>query len=352
MTAYFFAYMMRYITFILSLLALIACNSEPQSQYSKLSGETMGTRYNITYASDGIANEQLKASVVQELETINQLMSTYIPDSEINRFNGLASDECFSFSDPTWLVLIAAKDIYHQTSGAFDITVDPLIQRWGFDATEYTEKVPSAEEVQKLLTSVSTEQLSFNFAEQCISKSNPQVTINLSAIAKGYAVDQLANIMEEFRITNYLVEIGGETKGEGVNIHGYPWRIAVEKPSEQLQQQQLLIIALSNTSIATSGDYRNYFEVEGKRFSHTIDPATGYPITHNLTSVSVIHPSNMYADAYATALSVMGSERAKQFAHDHQLPVFLVTKEEDHLVSYKNELFSTLVIDPNQPVTE
>lgn len=304
----------------------------------------MGTKYNITFASNDIPVEDLKSALTKELVTINQLMSTYIPDSEINQFNALTTTECFRFSDRTWIVLVAAKDIYHQTDGAFDITVDPLIQRWGFDAAEYDDKVPSETEIKTLQETVGTELLEFNFADQCISKTHPELTINLSAIAKGYAVDQLADIMEEFKIVNYLIEIGGETKGEGVNLHGYPWRIAVEKPSNSTAQQELLVIALDNTSIATSGDYRNYFEVAGKRFSHTIDPTTGFPIDHNLTSVSVIHPSNMYADAYATAMSVMGSEASLKFADQYQLPVLVIQRQNEELITLQNNLFEGFLI--------
>ena len=350
MTAFFYAFMTRLISLLSFILLLSACQSEPQ--YSKISGSTMGTTYNITFESQGIPLEQLQDSINKELDTINQLMSTYIPDSEINQFNALTTDQCFRFSDATWLVLVAAKDIYHQTNGAFDITVGPLIQRWGFDAAEYDDKVPSVAEVERLRQSVGTDKLEFDFAEQCLSKSVPELTINLSAIAKGYAVDQLTHIMEEYNATNYLVEIGGETKGQGVNVHALPWRIAVEKPASGIQQQGLLIVALSGTSIATSGDYRNYFEVDGQRFSHTIDPTSGYPVTHNLTSVSVIHPSNMYADAYATAFSVMGFEASKEFAQEYQLPIFLVTKQGDELTSYTNDLFQDLVLDPSQPAAE
>ncbi len=350
MTAFFYACMKLLFSTLLFALTLTACQQD--SQYTKLSGNTMGTTYNLTFESNDISVEQLKGAVTKELETINQLMSTYIPDSEINKFNALTSDQCFRFSDATWLVLVAAKDIYHQTNGAFDITVGPLIQRWGFDAAEYADKVPTGEEVITLRQSVGTEKLRFDYEGQCISKATPELTINLSAIAKGYAVDQIANIMEQFKISNYLVEIGGETKGQGINVHGYPWRIAIEKPGPSLHQQQMLIVSLADNSIATSGDYRNYFEVNGQRFSHTIDPATGYPITHNLTSVSVVHPSNMYADAYATAFSVMGFERTQDFAEQHQLPIFLVKNEDGTLTTYANGLLNKMIVDPNQPTIE
>ena len=345
MTAYFFAHMIRFITAFFLAFFLIACQQE--QQYTKISGSTMGTTYQVTFDSSEVAPKAIKNAISEELELINQLMSTYIPDSEINQFNRASATQCFSFSDRTWAVLIAARDIYHKTHGAFDITVGPLVQRWGFDAAEYETQVPTDAEVTALLENVGTDKLEFNFAEQCVTKSNSELTINLSAIAKGYAVDQLSNIMEDFGVKHYLVEIGGETKGVGLNLHGLPWRIAVEKPSSSTSpQQELLIIALDNTSIATSGDYRNYFEVDGKRFSHTIDPTTGYPITHQLTSVSVIHPSNMYADGYATAMSVMGSEKSLAFAEEYQLPILVIERSGDTLTVRENSLFEAFKVQP------
>lgn len=331
---------MRVLLPILFALLCISCSEQPQ--YSKITGNTMGTTYSVILQSDTVSPQDVYSDIEIELKDINQLMSTYIPDSEINRFNNLQNQSCFRFSSKTWEVLLAAKKVYEETDGAFDITLGPLISRWGFNAEEYKNKVPSNEEVQDLLAEVGTDKLKFDLANQCISKKHPAITINLSAIAKGYGVDRVAHIVEQHGIHNYLVEIGGETKAKGVNPSGSVWRVAIEKPVS-ISQQKMLVVGLQDSSIATSGDYRNYFEVDGQRFSHTIDPNTGFPITHNLTSVSVIHPQNMYADAYATALAVIGSEKALTFAEQRQLPVFLINHSEDELVTEQSSYLSDYI---------
>lgn len=332
---------MRLITLFLFSLVLLSCSDDPQ--YSKITGSTMGTTYSVIVKSDVASPQAIYQDIEVELKDINQLMSTYIPDSEINRFNQLQDASCFTFSDKTWEVLLAAKTVYEQSNGAFDITLGPLISRWGFDAEEYAEKVPSDNEVAELLAKVGTDKLHYNTEQQCLSKKHPDITINLSAIAKGYGVDQVAKVVEQHGVNNYLVEIGGETKAKGLNPGGSAWRIAVEKPAD-VKQQKMLIVGLTDTSIATSGDYRNYFEVDGKRFSHTIDAGTGYPVTHTLTSVSVIHRSNMYADAYATALTVMGSKKALIFAEQHQLPVLLIDHLGDELKTQQSSTFSSFIL--------
>ena len=329
---------------VITLLAFVCFACSEETEYSKISGSTMGTSYSVILDSSKVSPQAVYEDIEVELKDINQLMSTYIPDSEINRFNKLKDGSCYRFSDKTWEVLLASKKVYEETNGAFDITLGPLISRWGFNVEEYSEKVPSAEEVSNLLSEVGTDKLKFDLTNQCISKSLPQITINLSAIAKGYGVDRIATIVEQHGVTNYLVEIGGETKSKGVNPNGSAWRIAIERPVS-VTQQKMLVVGLENTSIATSGDYRNYFEVDGKRFSHTIDPNTGYPVEHTLTSVSVIHPQNMYADAYATALTVLGTEKAYSFAQNHKLPVFLVAHDGDSLESKQSTQFAPFILN-------
>ena len=216
---------MRIVSILLLAMFVAACSDEPE--YSKITGSTMGTTYSVILESSSVSPQEIYNDIEAELKDINQLMSTYIPDSEINRFNQLQSDSCFRFSDKTWQVLLAAKQVYNETDGAFDITLGPLISRWGFDAEEYDEKVPTNTEIQQLLSEVGTDKLNYDLANQCISKSLPQITINLSAIAKGYGVDRVATIVEEHGVTNYLVEIGGETKGKGVNPNNSIWRIAI-----------------------------------------------------------------------------------------------------------------------------
>ncbi|RDX35855.1 FAD:protein FMN transferase [Kangiella sp. HD9-110m-PIT-SAG07] len=330
--------------FLILTLTLLCFACSEDAQYNKITGNTMGTTYNVIVQTDNASPQDIYKDIEVELKDINQLMSTYIPDSEINRFNQLNNGSCFRFSAKTWEVLLAAKKVYDETGGAFDITLGPLISRWGFSAEEYQEKVPSQDEIDTLLQQVGTDKITYDIHNQCLSKNHPNVTINLSAIAKGYGVDRVAEVVEHHGIQNYLVEIGGETRAKGVNPSGSVWRVAVEKPVS-ITQQKMLVIGLKSTSIATSGDYRNYFEVNGQRFSHTIDPATGFPVTHELTSVSVIHPENMYADAYATALTVMGTEKAFSFAQQYDLPVFLISHDGSELSTQQTVQFEAFTLD-------
>ncbi len=333
---------MRLFTLVILLSICLSCTEE--AQYSKITGNTMGTTYSVIVKPGDASPQEIYQDIEVELKDINQLMSTYIPDSEINRFNKLQDGSCYRFSSKTWEVLLAARNIYEETRGAFDITLGPLISRWGFNAEEYKEKVPSSKEVSQLMTEVGTDKLTYDIHNQCIQKEHPGITINLSAIAKGYGVDRVANIVEQHGVEDYLVEIGGETKTKGKNPSGSVWRVAVEKPVS-ISQQKMLVVGLKDSSIATSGDYRNYFEIDGQRFSHTIDPNTGYPVTHNLTSVSVIHPQNMYADAYATALTVMGAEAALSFAKTHQLAVFLISQDGSELSTQQTKEFQQVTLD-------
>ena len=333
---------MRLLTLLILVSLCLSCAEE--AHYNKITGNTMGTTYSVIVKSGTASPQEIYQDIEVELKDINQLMSTYIPDSEINRFNQLQDNSCFRFSSKTWEVLLAAQAIYEETDGAFDITLGPLISRWGFNAEEYEEKVPSSEEVSKLMAEVGTDKLTYDIHNQCIHKNHPGITINLSAIAKGYGVDQVADIVEKHGVENYLVEIGGETKTKGKNPSGSVWRVAVEKPVS-VTQQKMLVVGLKDSSIATSGDYRNYFEVNGQRFSHTIDPKTGYPVTHKLTSVSVIHPQNMYADAYATALTVMGTEDALSFAESHKLAAFLISQNGSELSTKSTQEFRQFTLD-------
>ncbi|MRX27773.1 FAD:protein FMN transferase [Kangiella sp. HZ709] len=314
-----------------------------QADYKKIIGSTMGTSYSIIAKVTDQDIQLIHQTIEAELEDINQLMSTYVPNSEINQFNNLKEDSCFKFSEKTWQVLLASKQIYEETEGAFDITLGPLISRWGFSAEEYQQQVPNEAEIKALLAVVGTDKLDFNTQAQCVTKSIPSMSINLSAIAKGYAVDQLAKILEENNIQDYLVEIGGEVKAKGLKQNRLNWKIAVEKPSNNVNRNQSVVVNLFNISIATSGDYRNYYEVDGKRFSHTIDPTSGFPVKHNLTSISVLHPSNMYADAYATALNVLGQEKAYAFAEQHNLAIYTITQQSDTPKTRSNNRFDAYI---------
>lgn len=293
----------------------------------------MGTSYQITIAMDSDKKEALQSSIDKKLAQINQLMSTYIEDSELSVFNQTKTKNCLELSEETIYVIKSANEVSKKTAGKFDITLAPLIEIWGFDKKQTNNKIPEQKAIQKLLSQIGYQKIQIQ--SHCIAKQNPSLSVNLSAIAKGYAVDQIAEIISRNGYSNYLVEIGGEIANSGVNARGLPWRIAIESAATDKRSLQRSI-SPKGMGIATSGDYRNYFEKDGQRFSHTIDPTTGYPINHRLASVTVLHKETMLADAFATAMMVMGPEASLKFANKNQLAIFMLVKNGDTF----NEVYS------------
>jgi thiamine biosynthesis lipoprotein len=304
-------------------LFMAACQSE--TSYIHLNGFTMGTSYQITLQTDKKTAADIQQQIDSELLNINQLMSTYIDDSELSLFNQSNALDCQPLSEQTYYVIQNAIAVSKKTQGKFDVTLGPLILEWGFDKKQTNDRVPSQQAIDQLLQQIGFDKI--KLGDHCIQKQLPDLSINLSAIAKGYGVDQIAKLLRDHQIEDYLVEIGGETASKGINPKSTPWRLAVEAPIEQKRQIQQVFSPLG-LGVATSGDYRNYFEKNGVRFSHTIDPTTGKPISHKLVSVTVLHQQTMLADAYATAFMVMGEEQAIKFAEKNQLAAYLLVKTE------------------------
>lgn len=318
---------------------IFAC-SQPKNEIH-LTGPTMGTSYNIKFvASDFVSANELKKQVDAELLHINQLMSTYIKDSELSRFNQWSSTDKFPMSAETLDVLQEAKRLGVLSGGVLDVTVGPLVNLWGFGPQNRPDKVPTEQQIAKAKNRVGLQHLILG--DTWASKSKVDLYVDLSTIAKGYGVDQLAALLEKNKITNYLVEVGGEMRLSGVKASGKDWSIAIEKPETHTRSAQK-IMSVGNNAVATSGDYRIYYEENGVRYSHLIDPNTASPIKHNLVSVTVIHPSSMTADGLATALNVMGKENALIVAEKHGLAVLLITKEKDGFKEYTSARFDQLV---------
>ncbi|MGS2719266.1 FAD:protein FMN transferase [Paraglaciecola aestuariivivens] len=325
---------------LVMLLTLLACN-QPESPEIHLTGPTMGTHFNVKVVNDvKVDKDQLQSEIEQELAEINQLMSTYISDSELSQFNQWNSTEPFTLSDKTLVVLHEAKRLGELSQGVLDVTVGPLVNLWGFGPQSRPEKIPSPQLIQQTKQKTGLDKL--QLAEHAAYKTQPDLYVDLSTIAKGYAVDQLADILLAHNIKNFLVEIGGEMRLAGKKASGMDWKIAIEKPQASGRAVQK-IISIGNNAVATSGDYRNYYEFDGERYSHLIDPVSGYPISHNLVSVTVIHPSSMTADGLATALNVMGKERALALSEQHNLAVMLITKETQGFTEYTSSKFQQLV---------
>lgn len=332
---------MHVVVTALLLLFVAGCTQPPQLVVTHITGPTMGTTYNIKYSGkDDLDPEVLQAEIDIRLVEINKLMSTYDPESELSRFNRHNDSSPFPMSEETLVVLNEALRLGELSQGYLDVTVGPLVNLWGFGPTKRPDKVPSAKAVESTRQQIGLDKLQIN--DGAVVKSHSNLYVDLSTIAKGYGVDSLASILEKHGISNYLVEIGGEMRVSGVNANSVPWRIAVEKPITNERAMQRLI-AIGDNAIATSGDYRNYFEENGVRYSHLIDPTTGYPIKHNVVAVTVVHESSMTADGLATALNVMGKEAALAVAEKNNLAVLLITRENGEFKEYTSARFAQAI---------
>ena len=315
-------------------ISLTACfpSNDSAKKEILLQGRTMGTAYNIKVVAtaEEVATLQLQQKIDAVLKQVNQEMSTYIPDSEISRFNQSTLLEPIEISVGFARVLAESIRLGELSGGKLDITVGPLVNLWGFGPEQRPEIVPSDEILVSTRARVGLKNLHLDGNQ--LSKDIPNLYIDLSTTAKGYGVDVVAELIEANGITNYLVEIGGEMRLRGFKHTGELWAIAIEKPifdpSGEHRAVQQVIIPKDN-AVATSGDYRNYFETDGQRFSHIIDPDTGKPINHNLVSVTVIAPSSMTADGLSTTLMVMGAEQGMAFAAKNDLAALFVSKTEN-----------------------
>lgn len=288
-----------------------------------IAGETMGTTFTVTVVSggeaaatgtpaaafDGSARDggDLRAAVQRRLDAIEARMSHYRPASELSRFNRARTTEPRSMSAETLGVVAEAQAVSRVSGGAFDVTVGPLVDAWGFGPPGRAPAAPDGMSLAALRARVGFDLLELDPAAATLRKRNEDVVVDLSAIAKGYAVDALSSLLVDRGYRDHLVEIGGELRGAGTNEAGAPWRVAIERPVPGAPAAQR-IVPLTDAALATSGDYRNFYDLDGRRVSHTIDPRTGRPVTHGLLSVSVIAPRCSLADARSTALNVLGPD--------------------------------------------
>ncbi|WCP66520.1 FAD:protein FMN transferase [Vibrio tubiashii] len=328
--------MKKWLVAFASLLVLAGC--EKPAEQVHLSGPTMGTTYNIKYISaEGIPSPQtLQQEVDRLLEEVNDQMSTYRKDSELSRFNQLQSSESFEVSPQTVTVVKEAIRLNGLTQGALDVTVGPLVNLWGFGPEARPEVVPSDEELAARKAMTGIEHLSVE--GNTLRKDIPNLYVDLSTIAKGWGVDVVADYIQSQGIENYMVEVGGEMRLKGLNREGVKWRIAIEKPSTDERAIQE-IIEPGDMAVATSGDYRIYFERDGVRYSHIINPQTGKPIRHKVVSVTVLDKSSMTADGLATGLMVLGEELGMQVANENNIPAFMIVKTQDGFKELASEAY-------------
>ena len=319
------------IIFIL-LLWCLSCSNQPSQ--IELSGFTMGTTYNIKIIpeKDSILSTKLiKQNIDSVLISVNYQMSTYLFDSEITQFNNHESTTSFTVSNDFSLVVERALYWSKLTDGAFDITIVPLLYLWGFgpgQASELGDIFPEEHAVQKRRTHVGYEKLITN--KYYLQKKDPFIKIDLNAIAKGFGVDAVYSFLESIGMNNIMVEIGGEVRTKGKNRKNEPWMIAVERPDLESAGSKSIswALPLESKAMATSGDYRNYYEIDGIRYSHEIDPRTGYPAQTGVASATVVATNCMDADALATALIIMGPESGLQFIEKLDgVEAFLILRE-------------------------
>lgn len=308
---------------------LIIADPSPRP-YFEFTGMTMGTTYSVKVATEDLSESgkaALARTIDTQLERVDALMSTYREDSELSRFNRHTSRDPFEFSKETMEVFRVALEVSEMTDGAFDITVGPLVAAWGFGATDRPTRPPSEKTLRELKQRVGFALLVYDPARATVAKVDPRIECDLSAIAKGYGVDQVARAIADLGHSNYLVEIGGELRAQGQKLDGLPWRVGIEKPDSAARESHEIVL-LRNVSLATSGDYRDYYEASGQRISHTIDPRVGRPIAHRLASVSVLHPEAIWADALATALNVMGPVDGPAWAEAHGIPALFIVRDD------------------------
>ncbi len=321
-----------------AMLLIAGCQQQPE--IIRLGGDTMGTTWSVTVVHDRqqVSNGDLQTLLENRLVQINQLMSTYDPQSEVSRFNKKQSDSWFPISVETYLVIRQALQISELSGGAFDISVGPLVNLWGFGTTGRPQQRPTQEEIRSILASVGYQHLELRAHPPLLKKDIPALQIDLSAIAKGYAVDALGNVLQQQGYQDFLVEIGGEILTAGRRPGKQLWRIAVEKPVEETREVGT-ILTMTGTAMATSGNYRNFYVEDGQRYVHTIDPVSGQPIIHKLASATVLDPSCARADALATTLMVMGEEKAIAFSEKHDIPVYLMIHHGEETANYQSPAF-------------
>ena len=335
----------------LILLSLWGCERGQTSAHPTLSltGQTMGTTYSIKIVAppDTVQTDTLHALIELTLTSVNEHLSNWLPNSEVSRFNADTSLAPITLSPDLRQVLEESFKIYYLSSGKFDITVSPLVDLWGFGPASASPQKPSDKAISQALERVGMER-HLLFEDNALKKLHPNVNINLSAIAKGYGVDRVAEVLNRVGAINYLVEIGGELLAKGVNPQGEFWRIGIEKPTPAGRAVQY-ILALDDLAMATSGDYRNYVEREGKRYSHIIEPVTGRPIDHQLASVTVISKSATQADGWATALLVFGESAGMELANKQDIAAYFIIRSEDNFTVRRSARFDELFPVENTP---
>lgn len=327
-------------SFLVMTVALAAC--KPGAEVLRFSGATMGTTYNVTAVDHGHGTnrEELARGIEAALAQVNREMSNWDAGSELSRLNAAAPGEAVAVSPALQRVLAGAEAVHRASDGRFDVTLGPLIDLWGFGAGGGAQRLPDEAAIAQAMARVGQGRV-IHLDGGAVRKSAAGVEVYLSAIGKGHGVDRVADVLRAAGFEDFMVEIGGDIYAAGHNGDGAPWRIGVESPLPGLRDVAR-VLGVSGNGMATSGDYRNFFEAGGRRYSHIIDPTTGRPITHATVSATVLADDAMQADAWATAMLTLGRARGLEIAEAEGLAVLFIESTASGFVAHESSRLAAL----------
>lgn len=304
-----------------------------QGNLQMLEGNTFGTYYRIKIASRD-KDTSLRGKIQKIFDEVNQKMSVFEPASELNEINRAPAGQKINVSRELYNILQTSKEVYEKSGGRFDPSVEPLIELWGFGINK-KHLSPNDKKIKKTLEYCGFDKIRLSEQTNAVSKKHDKTTLNLSAIAKGYAVDRVAELLRSLGYKDFLVDIGGEVYASGrKNKRTRGWNVGIAHPAPD-SRKNMFIIELQDMAVATSGDYRNFFTQNGKRYSHAISPQTGRPAEHNLASVTVFNPSCMLADAYATAILTAGEEEGLALANKQNIAAVLFVRTPENTIDVR-----------------
>ncbi|WP_424988777.1 FAD:protein FMN transferase [Microbulbifer sp. S227A] len=321
-------------------LGLIGCDDTRADGAHSISGKTMGTTYNVKVARapGTVDGDELASRIQASLDGVEDLMSTYRTTSELSLFNADAPGSRRSVSPDTARVVETALAVADMTGGAFDPTVGPLVDLWGFGPKGGRADIPAQAEIAAAMSDLGYRNISVS--NQGLAKTS-QARLDLSGIAKGYGVDKVAELLDAEGVEHYLVEVGGEVRTRGLSPEDRAWRLGIEKPNPAVRDIQH-VVGLSGYALASSGNYRIFFEADSQRFAHIIDPRNGRPLTHDLASATVIADTTTRADALSTAMLVMGADKAMRFARENDIAAYLISGRDGNFTDTASPAFERL----------
>lgn len=325
-------------------MCLVACS--PTAQIQSLSGESMGSTWSVRYVGEDASVESVRAAIEQRLALVDQQMSSWKTDSDLSQFNTAVAGTWRVLPTDLFKVVEAALKLAEDTGGAYDPTVGPLVDLWGFGAAGMRQEPPDAASIKAMRERVGWQRVELDAAHARVLQSGG-MHLDLSSIAPGYALDLIGEYLESQGRMDYLVEVGGELRGRGLKPDDSVWQVAIQRPLDNDSADGSIspqhVIGLSDASLGSSGDYRHFFEDGGRRYAHRIDPRSGYPLDNSVASVTVMAELGINADPLATALSVLGPDAGLEFANRRGIPALFIMRKGDGFEERMTPAFAALL---------